>query len=76
MTALIYFRALDDRGEEILDELARLAGHGGAREDDGRRVFFAGSADALADSLDTMLDSIDAGWREHVKRDTPGPPED
>lgn len=68
MAAVVRFLALDERGEEILDEMEKRTGqtpeHFGERE----REYSLLAAGVGPDGFDAMLDAIDPGWRGHLTR--------
>lgn len=68
MTAQVHYRALDERGEQILDELEERLGTRSERLEAGERSYYVAAADAV--NLDPNLSAIDADWEEHVVRVT------
>jgi hypothetical protein len=69
VTAILHYRALDERGEQILDELEERLDTRSKRLEAGERSYYVVAAGAV--DLDPNLAAIDAGWRQHVVRLTP-----
>jgi hypothetical protein len=69
MTAVVDLIPYDDRGHEILDELAA-----GTQETPveirhyGRREYYVRAENLGLGGFDAMLDRIDPSWREHLGR--------
>lgn len=66
MSGVLQYRAVDQRGEEILDALEE---HWGAKRLDGEpetREFWVPAAGTV--DLDPNLAAIDPTWAEHVER--------
>lgn len=70
MSAEIVFVPLDDRGNELLNELEErtdvLPYKTNTRT--GQRAYSLDSVDAGTDGFDDMLDRIASDWREHLQR--------
>ncbi len=60
--------AHDDRGEQILDELEELLGHGSERREDGERSYFLTARAGSPETIVETLDAIAPDWGEHVSR--------
>ncbi len=65
MATVLHYRALDERGEEILNELEqRLEFRSTPGLQQGERSYFLlGSGEIF---LDVSLSAIDVAWQEHV----------
>jgi hypothetical protein len=66
VSGILQYRAVDDRGEEILDALEE---HWGAKRIEGEestREFWVPAAGTV--DLDPNLDAIDPAWSEHIER--------
>jgi hypothetical protein len=67
MTGLLQYQPLDDRGNEILDELeARLDVKSDRWAGDGSREFYIAAPGEV--DLDPNLSAIDSNWEEHIAR--------
>jgi len=64
VVALIQYQALDNRGEELLDELERRSSKTSRRMPTGAREFHLLEGDVL----DPVLDEIEPDWGSHVGR--------
>ncbi|HEV2785333.1 MAG TPA: hypothetical protein VGV67_03005 [Solirubrobacteraceae bacterium] len=60
--------AHDDRGEQILDELEDLLGHGSERRDNGERSYFLTAKAGSSETVVAKLDEIAPDWGEHISR--------
>lgn len=69
MAAEIRLQPLNERGNEILDELEqRTEKLPFRRSGTGARDYWLEAQDVDTSGFDAMLDKIDAGWRDHVTR--------
>jgi len=66
MSAVVHYRATDDRGEQILDELEERLGTRSERLEAGERSFWVVAAGAV--DLDPNLEAIHPTWEDHVQR--------
>jgi hypothetical protein len=66
MSAVIHYQTMDDRGEEILDELERSRKTSSDRLPAGERIYFL--VNESPGDLVISLDEIDLDWREHIGR--------
>jgi hypothetical protein len=69
VTAILHYQALDERGEQILDELEERLEMRSQRLEGGERSYYVVATGAV--DLDPNLAAIDADWNEHVVRLTP-----
>jgi hypothetical protein len=69
MSGLLQYRAVDERGDEILDVLEEHWGAVRVEGDERTREFWVPAAGEV--DLDPNLDAIDPGWAEHIHRVTP-----
>ena len=70
MTGILHYRALDERGEQILDQLeADNELSPNKRLEAGERAYYIVAVGAV--DLDPALAMIDPAWEEHVARLTP-----
>jgi hypothetical protein len=70
MGAVIELHPLDDRGEEIIDQVEKRTGHRPTElhPPDGTHVYILEADDSGPDAFDQVLRVIDENWREHVSR--------
>ena len=70
MSAEIKLTPLTDHGRDLLDELERRTQFLPYKTDDrsGARTYYLPAEEVNADWFDSMLDGIDADWREHLTR--------
>lgn len=67
MSCLLVFLAADDRGKEILREVAeRFEVPGHFRSDHEAEFWLSGPDAKGVDALDPVLDKVDASWRDHL----------
>ena len=70
MAAGVRFTALDDRGQEILDELEQQTHLGPFRtkEQTGERDYSVTADGVGVEGFDPVLDRIAPDWRRHLSR--------
>ncbi|MBS1892724.1 MAG: hypothetical protein JST59_15620 [Actinobacteria bacterium] len=66
MSGVLHYRALDRRGDEILDELEERFQTMSNRLEDGERSYFVRAAGEV--DLDPNLEAVDPTWAEHIQR--------
>jgi len=71
MAAIVVLKALDQRGEDILDEMESVTDTGSERLDHGKRRYSLLASYAHRDAFDAILNEIAPGWTDHVANLTP-----
>ncbi len=66
MTGILHYRALDERGEQILDQLEAESELSPKRMGAGERAYYIVAVGEV--DLDPALAKIDPAWEEHVAR--------
>lgn len=69
MAGILHYRAVDKRGEEILDELEARHDRHSERLGAGERSYYIVASGEV--DLDPALTAIDPRWEEHIMRLTP-----
>ncbi len=64
MSAVIHYQTLDERGDQILDELERRTKSSSDRLEGGERIYFL--IHESPDDLIKVLDQIDPNWPAHA----------
>jgi hypothetical protein len=69
MAGAIRLVPLDERGQQIIDELEEKAGEQPTEiQEDGGRLYHLKGAGVSGEEFDAMLSEIDSEWQEHVTR--------
>lgn len=69
MAGAIRLVPLDERGQQIIDELEEKAGEQPTEiQEDGGRLYHLEGAGVSGEEFDAMLSDIDSEWQVHVTR--------
>jgi len=69
--SLLQYRALDDRGEELLDAVEQETATGSDRKGDGVREYYLPQPGSGERGIEPVLDRLAPDWQQHVARITP-----
>jgi hypothetical protein len=68
--SILQYRALDARGEELLDEVEREIGIGPRQMENGIREYFLPTPGSGEKGIEPLLEQLDRGWDSHIDRVT------
>ncbi len=69
--SVLQYRALEDRGEELLDEVEREIGFGSRHMEAGVREYYLPEPGSGEKGIEPVLDRLDPHWGRTIDRVTP-----